>query len=399
MTAGQHDILRGTYSADFINRNAQCFSIDAPGLLDRRHVEVAMLAMEAQHPVLRTVPLRVDGEWRQEILPPGSGDTAGRLVMDEVGPGHVSTRTTELVSEMVEQFDVFERPSWGVLQIRTAGVDRLVFVFNHFAADLIAVSQFVRSFVAVLVLGDRAELLPDTYETYLAGLEQRWEEAPSADARWWMDRPWGDIPPLPGLRAVAGAPRLDPPEFVDLLPQQDLPHGKLSEAMLVGAVEKSIRDVSGVSVARVDAARVGRNNHVERSASGWLSHALPFVTTSGASLDELTRARETADSWITAFRRVRGRPDLTTEDHFSAHVFLNFFGTFSPDKWTYEGFRVSRDQPAYKVPGRSSVTPVHLKVRKAGDRWALSWALSPQYDDSELLGELSLRTRELLTRV
>lgn len=395
MTAGQQDILRGTYSTTFINRNAQCFTIEAPGLVDRHRIENAFQEMGRKHPVLRMVPVQRGSEWRQKILAPDDV-SVGQFVKDDVSIDELQARMDELVLEMIEGFDVFDRPAWGVVQLRTASSDWFVFIFNHIAADLIAVSHFVRTFVMSLVLEKQINPTRDTYLDYLEGLEKRWTQASSEQTQWWVERPWGEIPPLPGLLAIQGAPRTERVDVVDWVHESDLQDGKLSEDRLVRAVEQSVRDIAGVPTTRIDAARVGRNTHIERSAGGWLSHALPFVNTQNKAFDELAQTRDTAAVWISAFQQVRSRPDLTIQDHFSAQVFLNFFGTFNPEKWALAGFRVSRIQPNYATPGRTSLTPFHIKVRSVAGQWSFAWSLSPQYEKTDMFDLLRERTRQLL---
>lgn len=395
MTPGQQDILRGTYTSDFINRNAMCFAVEAPGLVDDSRVERGIVAMIRQHPVLRMIPVKEGPDWRQHLLTPDL-DWRGFFVHDQVEPQALRDGMTARATSLIERFDVFASPPWGIVRIRAGETDYLVFVFNHLLTDLVAVSHFIRTFIIAAQGGGEEALVPDTYVAYLEALESEWASDPSEDARWWIDRPWGEIPSVPDLQLVDGAPRSERVDILDLLPERELRAARLSEALLIDAVEQAIRDVTRVPITRIDAARVGRNNHRERSASGWLSHAVPFVTARASSTD-LADARNRAAAWIAAFRRVRARPDLTTEDHFSAQVFVNFFGTFSPQNWTLEGFRVAAVQPDYRVPGRSSLTPFHLKVRKAGDDWAFEWSMSPQYERAGALGELSSRTRALLS--
>lgn len=395
MTPGQQDILRGTYSADFINRNAMCFAVEAPGLVDDSRIERGIVAMIRQHPVLRMIPAQEGPDWRQHMLSPDL-DWRGFFVHDLVELQALREGMTAGATSLIEGFDVFASPPWGVARVRADDTDYLVFVFNHLLTDLVAVSHFIRTFI-IAALGDGEDsLVPDTYIAYLEALEREWASDPSDDVRWWLERPWGEITSVPDLQLVDGALRSERVEIVDLLPERELHAGRLSEALLIDAVEQAIRDIAHVPITRIDAARVGRSNHRERSAGGWLSHAVPFVSTQESSTD-LADARNKAAAWIAAFRHVRARPDLTTEDHFSAQVFVNFFGTFSPQNWTLKGFRVAAVQPSYRVPGRSSLTPFHLKVRKAGEDWAFEWSMSPQYERAEALGEMSTRTRALLS--
>ncbi|WP_146243171.1 condensation domain-containing protein [Curtobacterium sp. MCPF17_031] len=396
MTAGQQDILRGTYPREFINRNAQCFAIDAPGLIDSTHLHRAISAMRENHPVLRMIPTGSGSEWRQSILSPSAAEGEYEFVLETVSNESLQDRMDALSHDMIERFDVFAKPSWGVIQLRAAEADHLVFIFNHFAADLLAVSQFVRSFVFALVRGEGTSLPGDTYLEFLDALEAKWSGPLSEEARWWIERPWKAIPALPGVYLADDEQAADGSDLVAFVPESSIRSQKLSEALIVEAVDRSVRDVTGVEVTRIDAARVGRNNHVERSASGWLSHAVPFVNTDGRSNADLALARETAPSWIAAFPVVRGRADLSNEKHFGAHVFLNFFGTFSPESWTFGGFRVSRKQPRYAPPGRVSLTPLSLKVRKSNENWVLNWSLSRRYQGADLLRAVSDRTRELL---
>ncbi len=342
------------------------------------------------------VPVESGSEWRQSILSAGAAEVEYEFVRENVSNESLQDRMDALSHDMIKHFDVFEKPSWGVIQLRDPEADHLVFIFNHFAADLLAVSQFVRSFVFALVRGEGASLPGDTYLEFLDTLETKWSEPVSEEARWWIERPWKAIPALPGVSIADDEQASDGADLVVFVPESDIRAQKLSEAAIVEAIDRSVRDVTGVEVTRIDAARVGRNNHVERSASGWLSHALPFVNTDGRSNVDLALARETAPSWIAAFPIVRRRTDLSNEEHFGAQVFINFFGTFSPESWTFGGFRVSRNQPRYAPPGRVSLTPLSLKIRKSNENWVLNWSLSRRYQGVDLLRAVSDRTRELL---
>lgn len=376
LTPGQADLLSGTYGSEFVNKNVIAVSIEAPVALSQVRIEKAMLEMAKSHPGLRSVLTAADSgrDSRQWVHAEEDSLACALFVREEARSELVADEMSLLVGQMASRFDVVAGITWGVIQLRTGSSEHLVFVFNHIVCDFLSASQFIRTFIRAYTHDGALPSSRDTYLQYLCGLEEAWTSPPVDEVLWWHDRPWASIPALPESQPQSAPIRRTP--RVDVLHERDLATDKLTEGSLIQTVEQGLRDVTNLAVTRVDAAVHGRATRLERSAGGWVSHALPYIRDVSGQSSDFEDTRRCATSWPAAFRSVRSRTDLSMEHHLRAHAFVNFFGSSDPLQWTVEGFRMSPVQPAYQAPGRSSLTPIHLKVRKGHEKWTFVWSLA-----------------------
>lgn len=376
LTPGQSDILRGTYSPEFINKNVIAVSIEAPEPMSPERIRKAMLATALRHPGLRSVLTATEFQLmsRQWVHAEVDALSCALLTHEELSAEYAAEEMSLLVEQMADRLDIAHGITWGVIHLRTSPCEQLVFVFNHIVCDFLAASQFIRTFIRSYAR-DGALLGPrDTYLDYLSALEDAWSKPPADDALWWHDRPWASVPTLPESEAERLSSR--PVPRVDVLHEGDLVIGKLTEDTLIRTIDQVLRDLTCMTVTRVDAAVHGRSTRLEQLAGGWLSHALPYIHDVSGESTGLPETKRHAKSWPAAFGSVRTRPDLAMEHHLRAHAFVNFFGSADPLQWIVEGFRMSTVQPAYQAPDRSSLTPIHLKVRKSNEKWAFVWTLA-----------------------
>ncbi|NQX11189.1 hypothetical protein HQQ80_06100 [Microbacteriaceae bacterium VKM Ac-2855] len=398
LTPGQSDILRGTYTREFIDKNVIAVAVLAPETLSPGRIEAAMASMAASHPALRSVLTDVGSASTCRQLFEDNAAALGRagLIYAEADPEFLQAQMTAQVGRMAERLDAAAGATWGIVRLRVGPQDHLLFVFNHMVADFLAASQFIRTFIRAYARGSSEVVVTDTYLDYLRDLEAASVAEPDRDVRWWHERPWGSVPALADDSASAG--NGTPIRRLDVLDEREIAGERLTEGALIDLLEESLREVAGVEVTRVDSAVHGRRSRVERLAGGWISHAVPHIRTASDVRVDAETAKKRAASWPAALPAVRRRADLSVHDHFRAHAFVNFFGSTDPQRWIVEGFQMSAVQSRYEMPARASLTPIRLVVRKSQGRWSLVWTLDSDFPRTDIPQLVATRVVETLTQ-
>lgn len=361
-------------------------------LLDAMHVT------QSSHPALRASLSAVNShaECRQIIRP--ANDRAEDLTFKQAETEDIRLQQSmDLhVAGLAAELDLVRGVTWGLIRISTETTDHLVFVFNHAFSDFVAASRFIRTFIRSYVQKSSAPSVKDTYIDYLRELEALWNVAPGPAASWWQRRPWDEVTELPGVQSLDSSGDADVTRRTTVLLAHEHASQSLNEASVIRALERSIREECEIDLIRIDSAVHGRDNRVRRAAAGWVSHALPYIFHPHLTCKDIFETKAAASAWPSAFHRVRNRTDITLQQKISGHAFVNFFGSFDPRSWTAEGFTASRVQPIYHAPGRATLTPIHLKIRRNAEQWILSWSITNRFSDDAVPERIVANVQRLL---
>lgn len=397
LTPGQFDAILGPYGLAFINAHVLAVTVAADKPVDRRGVVHAVGELRRRHPVLRArLDEFGDAEDCRQIIGAVDGGVVEILeIAEESDAGRVAEVLTGGLAELARDFDVVEGRTWGVVCARIASVSYLVFAFTHFVSDLLSVVMVVREFTQ-LYNGDAVAGV-DGYDAYLGEIAAaRRASDPDPEVAWWLDRPWTDLPAMPGLSDDLVAEQ-DWTERVESVPRTT----PLTDLDVIAAVGRSLRDVCGLTRTRVDVAGHGRLSRTRWSAIGCIARIVPYFLdwTGNPAPADVTRllgdvkAREPA--WDAAFPAVRRLPAVSVDTQLRAHAFVNFHGSFDATRYVMPPFSFSPVQPSLPRPPRFPFTPFRLTVRPTGDRWTLSWRHNP-FADHELPSAVIARTTALL---
>jgi hypothetical protein len=371
---GQFDAVHGTYGQEFVEKNVLCVAFSTEKSLVGIDLMAVMAVVEASHAALRTTVrdgatfLRTHHE--RGISP--TGPEHGIFLDRSIDGGIEVDQMNTVVSEVGDLIDLSAGITWGVVSLTSPEGRWLLLVVNHMVCDLVSLRRYARTFADACSGSISRTQAPDRYFDYLAGVSRLWSSRAAGDASRWIDQPWENLPSLHQVGSVGSerrgqcVTRTDDVVISAAMVSRDAP------SHLARTLARSLNDIVGLSVTRVDRAIHGRSSSEARASAGWISHAVPdFTTWSGgkATMPILDPA-----GWIRAFPHVRARIDLTRDHHLRAHAFVNDIGRLTWRAPQQAGVSLVPVQPNYSAIKPESLTPIHVRNRRIGSVWHLSWS-------------------------
>ncbi|AZM62122.1 MULTISPECIES: condensation domain-containing protein [unclassified Streptomyces] len=408
LTAAQINSIAAAGSLRDLDSDILPVTLTAEERVDLRRLTGAVLAIHRAHPVLR-VRVVSDGEALEarQYIEDCPDEAPFRIRHVSATDATLADAVNDAFATLASALHISDGPVWGMAVVSTESQDHLVFAFSHFAGDFSSLVMVLRNFVRAYQQGDRARLTPDSYVDFLESIPRAAakEELP-AEARWWLDRPWLDIPLLPGTEpARVGAFDVPRRTLVHTTPWDEQWNARSVERAIVVALLESIHEVSAAPRGRVDLCRHGRSAPVRRSACGWMSQAIPHIvefpqsgfdaSDCAAQLDETERHEH---GWDAALEFMRGhRAPSMPVLWGGAQAFVNYWGGFDPARNAAGPFSFARVQPDGSPPRRRrALKPIELTVHGLGETLRFTWDISDMFQDPEVPEEIVKRAMYLL---